>query len=128
MTISTPTVGEVRAIITTDLIDAAVQGAIDDATLMAEHCVLSLNALRQKSIIKYLAAHLIASMTAGGAGGKGAANTLTQFALGDASETYARATTGEGIKGTTYGQQAIALDPNGCVANIGKQRACFKVL
>lgn len=119
-----PTVAQVRAIITTSLTDDAVTAIIEDAALMVEHCISSLAEARQTAIIKWTTAHLISSMS-GSTGGK---KTLSSFKIGDAQENYVQATLGEAMKGTTYGQQAIALDPNGCIANIGKRKVSFKVL
>jgi hypothetical protein len=88
---------------------------------MVEGCASGWSDARYTSIVKWVAAHLIASR--GGAEG-----TLTQRTLGDASETYAKAVVGSFLKGSPYGQQALALDTNGCLVNLGKQRATFKVL
>lgn len=119
-----PTVSDVRAIITTSLATEAIASVIEDAYLMVEHCVASLSESRTKAIVKWVAAHLISSMS-GSDGGK---KTLTSFKLGDAQENYTQAALGEALKGTTYGQQAIALDPNGCIANLGKRKVSFTVL
>ena len=121
-----PDVADVRIIITTALEDAAVAALIDDATLLVEDCVSALSCSRQATIIKWVTAHLIASMSTSTAGQTG---VLTSESLGDASRSYAKPTLGEqGLHGTTYGQQAIAYDPNGCLATLGARKTLFKVL
>jgi len=122
MPIATPEVSAVRAIIGTGLSDPQVQSVIDDAALLAEGCpaVAGYDAPRQKAIIKWLTAHLIASTAHAG--------VLTQKALGDASESYARPQTGLNLAGTSYGQQALVLDQSGCLAALGGKRAFFEVL
>lgn len=124
MSIELPTAADVKAIVTTSLDDPVIEGIITDASLMVEHCVASLSASRQKAIIKYVTAHLLTSMT----GLAGSPKTLTQRTLGDANESYSTATLGANLAGTMYGQQAISLDPTGCVANIGKKKAFCKLL
>src|SRR5690554_2459596 len=91
----------------TGLPEDVVAGIIDDAALLVERCISKLDGPRQTAIIKWVAAHLIAS---------GPDLMLKSERLGNASDTYATATLGDGLKGTTYGQQALALDPNGCLA------------
>jgi hypothetical protein len=122
MALTTPSVAAVRGIITTDLTDPQVQAVIDDAALLAEGCpvVAGYPAARQSAIVKWLAAHMIASTARTG--------VLTQKALGDASESYARAQVGLNLSGTTYGQQALALDPSGCLARLGQRSAFVQVL
>jgi uncharacterized protein DUF4054 len=122
MPLTQPNAAAVRAIIETSLTDDQVSSVIADAALLAEGCpaVAGYDPDRQSAIIKWLAAHLIASTARSG--------VLTQKSLGDASESYARPATGLNLAGTSYGQQAIALDPSGCLARLGQQRAFFKVL
>lgn len=48
--------------------------------------------------------------------------------IGGASESYNLPNPGIGIAGTAYGQQAIALDSSGTLANIGKSSVSFKVM
>lgn len=123
MSVSLPSVAEVRAIITTSLEDDQVQYYIDDAALLVEDCVSSLDEARQKAIVKWTAAHLIASSPAG------ATRVVTSQKLGDASETYATGqVTGAGLGGSAYGIQAMSLDPNGCLAGLGLRPIIFDVL
>lgn len=120
---ATPSVAEVRAVITTTLGDEQVQARIDDAALIVDGCpaIVVMSDAQQKAIVKWVAAHLIASSTAEGA-------QVLSKKLGDASETYSRASLGIGLAGTYYGQQALLLDPTGCLARRGRQRAFVKVL
>lgn len=115
MAISKPTAAVVIALTGTAFDAATVSAIIDDAALIAENCIKNYDATRQEAILKWLAAHLIAST-----GGEGVA---TSDRLGDASTSWARAPLGDALKGTTYGQQALLLDTNGCLAKLGRARA-----
>lgn len=127
MAVTLPTAAQVRAIITTDLTDDQIDSYVVDASLLVARCISVLDEVTQTTIIKYTAAHLIQSN--GQASGEGFANTsVTSMKLGDASESYARAAVGSGMASTSYGQQAIALDPNGCLLTIGQRPVVFKVL
>jgi hypothetical protein len=122
-----PSPADVRTIIETDLDDTGVQGFIDDAAALARRCVTPLDEDLQKTILKWLAAHLI--QVAGKSTGEGFSNVaVTSMKLGDASETYARGQVGTNIASTPYGQQAILLDPNGCLMRLGNRKPIFKVL
>jgi len=120
--VATPTVADVRSVISTTLSDEQVDLMIQDAVLIVSKCpaVLKANSDRQKAIVKWVAAHLISQRTPEA--------QVTQRSLGDASETFARATLGVGLAGTFYGQQAILLDPSGCLERLGRQRAFVRVL
>ncbi len=60
---------------------------------------------RLELIARYLAAHVFQIQH----------GVLTSKTAGAASESYA-ATLGKGLLGTLHGQQAMLLDPNGCLA------------
>jgi hypothetical protein len=120
MAVEKPTAADVRAIIATALTDQQIGALIDDAALLAEKCIEALSAERQKAILKWLTAHLIASTGPGG--------VKTSSKLGDAQDSFARASLGTGLAGTTYGQQVLALDPNGCLVNVGKVKAFMETL
>lgn len=119
---SLPSASDVIALTGSSLAEAVVTALIADAALIAEDCVGGYTPERQTAIIKWLAAHLVASTSAGGE------SVLTSDKLGDASQTYARATTGDSLSGTMYGQQALALDANGCLARKGRARASIETL
>ncbi|QDP55372.1 MAG: hypothetical protein Tp176DCM1853251_56 [Prokaryotic dsDNA virus sp.] len=120
-----PTASEVIAITGTAMSEALVSALIDDAALVVADstCFSGYSDEKQTAIIKWLAAHIVAST---GPGAKTGA--LTSRKLGDAQQSFARATMGEGLRGTLYGQQALALDTNGCLAGIGKGRASVQVI
>lgn len=122
MAVEKPNVEQVRAIISTGLTDDQVQLYINDAALAVEGCISSLDDERQVAIVKWWTAHMIAS--AGQArGGGGGAGAVSSRKLGDASTTWVRGSLGTGAASTYYGQQAISLDPSGCLAKIGMERA-----
>ncbi|MCE8471503.1 DUF4054 domain-containing protein, partial [Rhodovulum sulfidophilum] len=110
----------------TDFPAPVVASIIEDAALMAGVCIAPYEPARQAAIVKWLAAHLIASTN--GAAGTGA-GSLTSMSLGDASETYAKAAlTGEGLRATHFGQQALLLDTLGGLARLGRPRASAEVI
>lgn len=117
-----PTTQSVIDLTSTSLPESVVSSLIEDAALIAEDCIASYSESRQTSIVRWLAAHLVASTAAGGS------STLTSDKLGDAAQTFARATVGEGFSGTIYGQQALALDTNGCLNRKGKARASVQII
>jgi hypothetical protein len=116
----------VIALTATDFSEAVVTSIIADAALMAEGCISGYSDDRQTAIIKWLACHLIASTN--GASGSGA-GTVTSEKIGDASTSYAKsALSGEGLKATHFGQQALLLDTNGCLARKGRPSATVQVI
>lgn len=121
MSVSTPSVAEVRTIISTTLADASITAIIADAALLAENCpvIEGYSVALQKAIVKWLAAHFISAQKGG---------QLMQKTLGDASESYAAPQTLMGLNGSVYGQQAILLDASGCLERLGKLKVKFKVL
>lgn len=118
MALSKPTAAVVIALTGTELPEAVVTAIIDDAALMANDCLSPLSAEVQEAALKWLSAHLVASSDGEG--------QVSSEKLGDASVTYARGTLGDGISGTMYGQQAIALAP--CLAYLGRARATIGVI
>jgi hypothetical protein len=96
---------------------AFVETIIADAAIIAARCLDGVDCATQKAALKWLAAHLIASTADGG--------VATSAKLGDAQDSYARAVMGNGIMGTTYGQQAIAILP--CLGRAGRPQARITV-
>ena len=94
-----------------------VETIIADAAIIAARCLDEVDCGAQKAALKWLAAHLIAST------GDGGVAILEK--LGDAQNSYARAVLGNGIMGTTYGQQAIAILP--CLGRAGRPQARITV-
>lgn len=121
MPLSKPDAAAVIAITGTDLPEPVVSSIIDDAALLADNlCTAAYPADRQITIVKWLSAHLIASTSDKGS------QVLSSSKLGDAQDSYARGTLGEGLKGTAYGQQVLLLDTNGCLSRLGKARASIE--
>lgn len=123
MTIAVPTTSEVRSIYPAkDKDDVDVQSVINDAQMMADcTSIAAFNATRQKAIVKWIAAHLLA--TSNGATGHTTAN-----ALGDAHQYLSSGVLGSNLSGSRFGQQALALDTSGYLAGLGGRQATFKVL
>lgn len=118
MALSKPSAADVIALTGTSLDAAVVTAIIDDAALMADSCLSPLSDAVQEAALKWLSAHLVSS-----SGGEG---QVSSEKLGDASVTYARGTLGDGVSGTMYGQQAIALAP--CLAYLGRAKATIGVI
>ena len=115
-----PQASDVIALTGTEQSESVVSQIIDDAALIASECIAGYDEYRQRSILKWLAAHLLASTQEDG--------VRTSERLGDAQDQFARAKMGDSLKGTTYGQQAIALDTNGCLARLGRAKARLRVV
>lgn len=118
MNLSIPTAQAVIDLTGTTLPEPVVYSIIDDAAIIGRDCLAALDADTQEAAIKWLAAHLIASTDSGA--------TLASERLGDAQQTYVRAQVKDGIAGTVYGQQAIAIAP--CLARIGRAKARITVV
>lgn len=114
------TVEDVRAITESTLPDAVITALIGDAGLIGGPCIDQYDTARRDAIVKWLAAHLVASTSTDG--------SLTSESLGDASRSYARGQLGDRLRGTTYGQQALALDLKGCLTRRGGAPATFEVV
>ena len=86
---------------------------IESANLLVTECYgnsgVSDDVLRE--LEKWLAAHLAHSVS----------QRVVSTKLGDASDTFARAS-GDGLRGTFYGQQALLFDVNGCIQMRGTTR------
>ena len=104
------TPAEVKVIITTSLIDAAIESYISIASSMVTNTVTCGAAEAVlKEIERWLTAHLI-SITKERAGIK--------ERLGEAEITYS-GKFGEGLKSTSYGQMVLQLDTCGSFAKLG---------
>lgn len=120
-----PSVPDVRAIITTAAADGVVQAFITDAEALTQACLASQPTALKATIVKWVAAHLLASV---GLDSGEKAPDVTSRRLGDAAESFARPTPGEGLAATSYGKHAIALDPTGCLSRLGRRAAEFHTL
>ncbi len=106
------TATEVRVIIETALLDAAINSYITVANSMVTNTVTcGLSASVLKEIERWLTAHLIAITKE---------RMTTQEKLGEASVTYS-GKLGEGLKSTSYGQTVLMLDTCGSFAKLGKK-------
>ena len=113
------TATEVRVIITTSLLDAAIDAYIAVANPMVTNTVTcGLSAAILKEIERWLTAHLIAITKE---------RTAIVEKLGDAQITYA-GTFGEGMSSTPYGQMVLQLDTCGSFANVGKKAISIKAI
>lgn len=114
------TVDEVAAILPADNQPANLVPFIDTANLLVDEDLAGkgLSAARLKEIEKYLAAHF-ATVTSG---------EIKWRKVGDATDEYVKATMAAGLKGTTFGQQAISLDTSNTLLGTGKSSASFEML
>lgn len=112
---------DVIALTGTTLSSTVVDALIADALLMlSARCTYTGDTL--DSLTKWLAAHLVASADPGATG------NVTSDKLGDASRTYGRAVSGEGLASTMYGRQVMALDATGCLTGLGRAKASVQTL
>lgn len=115
-----PTASTVLALTGLDVDTTVVDAVIDDAAILADPCSASWTEEQETAILKWLAAHLLASTHDG-------AVTKSE-SLGDASMTWQRPQVGEALRGTSYGQQALALDHTGCLIRRGRPKATMEVI
>ena len=120
MPIQKPEPEDVIALTGTDLSFAVVEAIINDACLAAQSCLETLSPERQEAALRWLSAHMIASTA------DQSSQATTSSKLGDASDTYARGTLGQGINSSFYGQQALAIAP--CLAGFGMAKATIEVI
>lgn len=113
-----PTASDVIALTGTSLPEAVVTMLIGNAALIAAKCLVGASDELETAALLWLAAHLVASTNKNGA--------VTSRKLGDASISYSSATIGDGLSGTIYGQQAVALLP--CLATVGRATASIEVI
>lgn len=120
MSLSLPSVDEVRIVISTPLTDDQVEALILDASLVVANCsaVAGYDADVQAAIVKYWTADIISTIANSGAG------VITSDKLGDAARTFSA---GQDKTATSfYRQRAYDLDPSGCLRRIGKPTATFE--
>lgn len=112
-------VADVKLIVSTDLTDPAIEFFIDLAEAATARCASQWSASLTDQINTLVAAHMIETSPQG-------AKTVSSVSLGDASETYLRASLGEGLRSSVWGQQALLLDPTGCLRRLGSMRASLE--
>jgi hypothetical protein len=97
--------------------------------IIAAHSVIAQNGLAAypchdeaslKEVERWLAAHFAATSDQ--------SYSLQKEKMGDSEDTYFDRSKGEGLKGSSFGQQAILLDCSGVLAILGKRKARFEVL
>lgn len=118
--INKPTAQSVINLTGTTMSECTVGDIIDDAALMAGSCLDQLSHETQAAALKWLAAHMITCTS------DSSSQIIASQSLGDASESYARGSLGEGINSSYYGQQAMALAP--CLSKVGKVTASIEVI
>ena len=110
---------EVKGIIGTSLTDLIpfirTANAVVNDSLSIDIAAGDVSATILKELELWLAAHFIAIRDP----------QVKSEKVGDAAVTY-RGTDGKGLNATTYGQQAIAIDPTGQLSQISAKRAEVK--
>lgn len=106
--------------------DSVLQPAATAAALLANEDLASCGYSDERlaSIALYLAAHFAAGSVTGSAAG-----TVVSESTGRSSVTYASGLlTAENLRGTSYGQVALALDTKGCLRRlVASRRASINV-
>ncbi len=122
MSLTPPSVADVRLIITSPLTDAQIQALINDTVVLCGLCsvIEGYPSDRQAIIIKLMVAHFMTLNS-----GKGA---RTSKSLGDASEAYVAIPVTWAAGSTSYGQQALMFEPSGCLANLGRRKPVLQTL
>ena len=113
------TVEEVKAIISTKLGEQVIEQYINSAGVIMDMLKgHSLPAPLMKEIERWITAHLIASSRERQAREEGAGGAYVRYA----GMSYS------GLRSTTYGQHAIALDTSGVLATMAGKTVTFKVI
>ena len=112
------TQGEVEAIIDTDVEDLLPFIAIADALVTDKLTGQGIGTAMLKEITRWLAAHFVAIRDP----------RVKQDKTAEASATFFLGKEGEGLKATPYGQQVLALDTSGTLANLGKRTASVEAI
>lgn len=115
-----PTTESVQALLSVEFTAATINAAITDAALMVEDCGYTDS--REEAIVRYLAAHLLSSSQPGGAGNVKSEN------IDGTAYTLGGAVVGMGLKGSSFGQQALLLDKNRCLQDIDTKQARMDLL
>ncbi len=111
---------EVKEIIDTDLSDIQINNFINAAHLLVVQIDLAgvgLAELLLKEIERWLAAHFLAIRD----------QRVQKESVGGEWSAEYQGKTDMGLKSTTYGQQALALDTSGKLAALGQKAAGFTV-
>jgi uncharacterized UBP type Zn finger protein len=114
------TPGDVKTIFETDLSDSTIQEWIDVATLIVddiEDADSSITNTRLERIEKLLSAHFAGTQD----------QRIAQTSAESKSVEFQGDTEMTDLRGTKYGQNAIALDPTGTLSTLGKPTATLSV-
>ena len=114
------TVDEVLAILPPGLPALPVTPFISTANLVVEEDLVGkgMSESRLKEIEKYLAAHF-ATVTTG---------ELTARKVGDSMDDFVKTRMYEGLRGTTFGQQAVSLDASNTLVDTDKRDSSFEIM
>lgn len=109
---------DVKEIVDTDLTDVQINAFINTAHRYVDANLLgkSLDADTLTDIELWLSAHFLSMRDP----------RVSSVSANGLSASY-QGKTGEGLKATLYGQQALALDASGTLASLGQKRAVFEV-
>jgi hypothetical protein len=116
------TVAMISDIISTDLSESSINACINTAHHIVDAQLVSdgiLDAEMLTDIEMYLAAHFVAVRDP----------RATSERIGSEYQVaYERGQQGEGLKATTYGQQALGLDYTGKLAVLGQKQATIRLV
>jgi len=121
MAYTLPSAADVIGLTGTKLGETLVERIITSAEQVFLQCADNYTDEQATEILLWLSSHMVAAT--------GPTNgSLTGRSLMDSSKSWAKASLGEGLKGSTYGQMVISLDKCGCIGRIGKGVASIKVV
>lgn len=116
------TTEELKRIISTSVKENILRAQVEIASHLIDDVLGSsgLSAVRLKDIELYLAAHFTSIYSPSD-------GQVVELKMGETEEKYGagESVLGEGLKLTTFGQQALALDTTGALAALGKRTALF---
>ena len=110
---------QVMQIISTDLTEAQIEAFINSANVLIDSVLLDrdLPAALLTEIELWLSAHFLSMRD----------QRVKSERVDEYSATF-QGETGMGLKATTYGQQALALDYSGTLENLGRSRAVIELV
>lgn len=114
------TTEEVAAVLPSGISVPDISPFISTANLIVEENLVGkgMSDARLKEIEKYLSAHF-AMVTTG---------ELKLRKVGDATDEFARTSMIEGLRGTSFGQQAVSLDSSNTLIDIDKKDSSFEMM
>jgi len=121
MAYTLPDADDVIALTGTQLTSVVVGLIITSAEQMVLTCLEGMTDDKATAVLLWLSAHLVASAAPSN-------GSLTGRSLGDSNKSWAKASMGDGLKGTTYGQQVLMLDESGCIGRLGRGVATLEII